>query len=366
MRIRMNLIIFSFLLFCSGCGGDNPGQGPETKPEVSLSVNPEKLSMPGKNSTETIVVTANTSWTASSDKDWCTISPVSGYSGSTAVQVTTISNAGTATREAALSFVFGEYSKSYPVQQAASAPENYVPESYRLVWQDEFNETTRRTPDTNKWYFETGAHGWGNNELQNYIDRIEGTDTCSLVSDGSLKIIAKKKGNQVISIRMNTKESWKYGYFEARMILPSGKGTWPAFWMLPLNFKNWPEDGEIDIMEEVGYRPDWVSSSVHCNTYNHAAGTQKTGEQLVGTSRTDYHVYAVEWTEDYIHGYVDGERHFSFQNDKQGDKNSWPFNQPFYLKLNLAWGGNWGGAEGVDESVLPATYRIDYVRVYQK
>ncbi len=244
----------------------------------------------------------------------------------------------------------------------------FVPEAYSLIWNDEFDglEGHAVLPQTDKWFYETGNHGWGNNELQNYIEGVHGSDTCAIVSGGTFRIIAKKKEDQILSIRINTKESWKYGYFEARLKLPQGKGTWPAYWMLPKNFKNWPADGEIDIMEEVGYRPNWLSSAIHCNAYNHAIKTEKTGEQFIATAQSDFHVYALEWTEDYIRGFVDGKCHFEFPNDKQGNKDTWPFDVPFYLKLNLAWGGNWGGAQGVDESILPATYEIDYVRVYQK
>lgn len=243
--------------------------------------------------------------------------------------------------------------------------DSFVPEGYTQVWNDEFDNGKNRLPNTDLWFYETGDHGWGNNELQNYIAGVSGTDSCAIVSGGTLKIIAKKKDNQVISVRMNTKKSWKYGYFEARLKLPQGKGTWPAFWMLPQDFKSWPLDGEIDIMEEVGYRPNWVSSAIHCNAYNHSIGTQKTGEQYIETADSDFHLYAVEWTENHIRGFVDGKMHFEFPNDKKGNKDTWPFDVPFYLKLNLAWGGNWGGAQGVDESALPALYEIDYVRVYQ-
>jgi len=170
----------------------------------------------------------------------------------------------------------------------------------------------------------------------------------------------------VISIRMNTIESWQYGYFEARLRMPSGKGTWPAFWMLPKDFKIWPLDGEIDIMEYVGYDPNVVHASVHTMAYNHAIGTQKTATKRVENAETEFHIYALEWTADRITAFIDGQQYFSFANDGRGDVNTWPFNKPFYLKLNLAWGGNWGGAQGVDESKLPATYEIDYVRVYQK
>ncbi|MDE6711925.1 MAG: glycoside hydrolase family 16 protein, partial [Alistipes sp.] len=154
--------------------------------------------------------------------------------------------------------------------------------------------------------------------------------------------------------------------FEARLKLCTGKGTWPAFWMMPKNFTSWPGDGEIDIMEEVGYNPNYVSSSIHCNAYNHPNNTQKTHEFLLATAQTEFHTYAVEWTADCLRFIFDGTEHFRFANDGKGDKNTWPFYAPFYLKLNLAWGGNWGGAQGIDEGCLPATYEVDYVRVFKK
>ena len=186
------------------------------------------------------------------------------------------------------------------------------------------------------------------------------------MSNGTLKIIAKKVGTEVLSIRMNSRESWKYGYFEARLRMPTGKGTWPAFWMLPKNFQSWPLDGEIDIMEYVGYQPNVVHATVHTQAYNHSIGTQKGTSRTIQNAETEFHVYALEWTAEKITGYVDGYAYFTFLNDNQNNKATWPFNVPFYLKLNLAWGGNWGGAQGIDPNALPATYEIDYVRVYQK
>lgn len=245
-------------------------------------------------------------------------------------------------------------------------PDIPTPAGYRLVWQDEFNDAGETLPSTAKWWYETGDNGWGNNELQDYVSGRYGDEKLALVSNGTLKIIAKKIGGKVRSIRMNTVDGWTYGYFEARLKLPSGKGTWPAFWMMPKNFKTWPGDGEIDIMEEVGYNPNRCSSSIHCNAYNHTIGTQKTNEILIATAQTEFHTYAVEWTENYLKFYFDGKLHFTFTNDKKGDYNTWPFYNPFYLKLNLAWGGNWGGAQGIDENCLPAVYEIDYVRVFKK
>lgn len=245
-------------------------------------------------------------------------------------------------------------------------PEIPTPAGYTLVWQDEFNTPGRSLPDTSKWWYETGASGWGNNEIQNYVSGRRGTDTVALVSDGTLKIIAKKVGGEVLSVRMNSVESWTYGYFEASLKLPVGKGTWPAFWMMPKNFTRWPGDGEIDIMEHVGYHPNYVSSSIHCQAYYHSIGTQKTNEIYIATAQKEFHTYACEWTEDYLKFYFDGKLHFTFQNDHKNNYDTWPFFNPFYLKLNLAWGGNWGGAMGIDESCLPATYEIDYVRVFVK
>ncbi len=250
-----------------------------------------------------------------------------------------------------------------PDNEKGATSSKYVPKGYELVWSDEFE--TGSQPGA-EWWYETGANGWGNNELQNYVAGSQGSEQLATVKDGKLTLTAKKIGDQVCSIRMNTVKGWKYGYFEARLKLPSGKGTWPAFWMMPKNFKAWPADGEIDIMEEVGYRPNYVSSAVHCKSYNHVNGTQKSKETFLETAQTEFHVYALEWTGDYIRTYVDGKELFYFANDKAGNKDTWPFDAPFYIKLNLAWGGNWGGAEGVDESVLPANYEIDYVRVYQK
>ena len=135
--------------------------------------------------------------------------------------------------------------------EPSADPDITVPEGYRLVWNEEFNKGTQ--PDLDQWYYETGGNGWGNNELQHYVAGNQGNEQLAAIKDGILSIIAKKIGETVYSIRMNTKESWKYGYFEARLKLPKGKGTWPAFWMMPKNYTAWPDDGEIDIMEVNGF-----------------------------------------------------------------------------------------------------------------
>ena len=248
-------------------------------------------------------------------------------------------------------------------------PEIPTPAGYQLVWQEEFNPTETGLPDLKKWWYETAEPGWVNNELQTYIAGRKGDIVTADVSDGTLKIRAIKDGNRVYSARVNTVEGWTYGYFEARLKLPRGKGTWPAFWMMPVTWSGWPEGGEIDIMEHVGCVPTEVSSSIHCKAYYHAIGTQKTAAKKISTVMDEFHTYALEWTPEYIKTYVDGVQLFHYNPDnysKGRNADTWPFNKPFQLKLNLAWGGDWGGMYGVDESCLPATFEIDYVRVFQK
>jgi len=257
---------------------------------------------------------------------------------------------------------------SKPASASYVEPEINTPAGYRLVWQEEFNESATGLPDTKKWWYETAEPGWVNNELQTYIAGRKGDIVTADVSDGSLKIRAIKDGNRVYSARVNTNESWTYGWFEARLKLPKGKGTWPAFWMMPATWSGWPDGGEIDIMEHVGCVPTEVSSSIHCKAYYHAINTQKTAARKIASVMDEFHVYALEWTPEYIRTYVDGELLFHYNPDdypKGRNADTWPFNKPFQLKLNLAWGGDWGGMYGVDESCLPATYEIDYVRVFQ-
>lgn len=368
----MNMTSCFFLLIAlwsaAACGANT--DTPVT-PAGELSVSPPQLTVLPQAGSATIVVTANAEWSVTSDKDWCTYMPYMGYAGSTTVKITTTTNYTGHDRIATLTFRSGALVQTYTVTQQGEELNIDTPPGYTLVWRDEFDAPrslngAAALPDPGKWWYETGAGGWGNNELQNYIPALSGSDTCAAQYDGILRITARKRNNQVLSVRMNTHESWLYGYFEARLKLPGGRGTWPAFWMMPANFTAWPDDGEIDIMEEVGYRPNYVSSTIHCKAYYHGIGTQKGAEKYVPTAETDFHVYAVEWTPDYIRGLVDGVSYFQFPNDKRGNKDTWPFNAPFYLKLNLAWGGNWGGAEGVDEAALPARYEIDYVRVFQK
>lgn len=367
----MNYYIYILFILLSACGSSNeiPNEHPDK--EISWNISPQTVSFANKGETVNIIVDSNGDWEVESNQSWLSLTPTQGYNGQTNVKLTAAANHLTEDRSAQLLFSSGDYSHPYPVSQQAGVEENFVPKGYQLVWQDEFNDKREQEgkpamPNSAKWWYETAEPGWVNNELQTYVEGVFEGDTVAAIYDGTLKITAKKKGNRVISARLNTTESWTYGYFEAKLKVPGGKGTWPAFWMMPQHFNSWPADGEIDIMEYVGYRPNVVQSSVHTTAYNHVNRTEKTATKSISNAETEFHVYALEWTADYIKGFVDGEEYFHFDNDGQNNKDTWPFYKPFYLKLNLAWGGDWGGSQGIDENKLPAIYEIDYVRVYQK
>jgi beta-glucanase (GH16 family) len=234
------------------------------------------------------------------------------------------------------------------------------------VWADEFDYNG--LPDPNRWGYDVGGNGWGNNELQYYTEnRLEN----ARVENGKLIIEARKEpwgNNEYTSARLVTrnKGDWKYGRIEAMARLPHGRGTWPAIWMLPTNwvYGSWPKSGEIDIMEYVGYDPGVVHGSIHTEAYNHVMGTQKTDTTLVPDAETNYHLYAIEWDADKIDFYVDNRIYFTFLNEHK-DYKTWPFDQAFHLLLNIAVGGNWGGAQGIDPNIWPQKMWVEYVRVYQ-
>ena len=233
------------------------------------------------------------------------------------------------------------------------------------VWQDEFDYTG--LPNSGKWGYDLGGSGWGNNEAQYYTDAI----TNAKVENGKLTITARKEslgGKNYTSTRLISKNKgdFLYGRIEVRAKLPSGRGTWPAIWMLPTDwaYGGWPKSGEIDIMEHVGYDPNKVLSTVHTETYNHSIGTQKSGGLTIPTAMTEFHNYRVDWTPYAIRAYYDDQLIFTFVNDGKGFA-GWPFDKRFHLLLNLAVGGNWGGAQGIDDTIFPASFEIDHVRVYK-
>jgi beta-glucanase (GH16 family) len=163
------------------------------------------------------------------------------------------------------------------------------------------------------------------------------------------------------------KGDWLYGRIEVKAKLPRGKGTWPAIWMLSTDWKygGWPESGEIDIMEHVGYDPGVIHGTIHTKAYNHIIGTQKEGKLTVADCMDAFHVYAIDWSENKMDFYMDDTMYHSVTRDPKDDFTGWPFDQRFHLILNQAVGGNWGGKEGIDDSIWPQRMEVDYVRVYQ-
>lgn len=242
-----------------------------------------------------------------------------------------------------------------------------------LIWSDEFDGPDKSLPDPSKWNYETGGHGWGNNEKQFYLEKsLENT----YVKDGILHIVALKKqheGSAYTSAKLNTygKFAPQYGRIEVRAKLPSGKGTWPAIWMLPNSFlertENWPLCGEIDIMEHVGKDPNMVHTTLHSELYNHTKGTQISYSERFDDVFNTFHTYAIDWTEQVIRFYIDDKLFYEVYKGQDGrvsTNEGWPFDKPYYLILNLAIGGNWGGE--VDDSIFPCEMQIDYVRMYEK
>lgn len=242
-------------------------------------------------------------------------------------------------------------------------------ENAELIWSDEF-EGDRLLGEN--WKIQTGQHGWGNNELQNYVanDNVE-------VSNGTLKITAKKvgKGQKIgdyTAARLNSTREFMYGRMEIRAKLPEhkGNGLWPAIWMLgnDLETEGWPQCGEIDIMEYVSYQPNNVHMTIHSTANNHVDGTEATSGPLALESAEEaFHTYGLLWSEEYLKFYIDDIDNikFVFQRPKRYTSDNWPFSKPFYLLMNIAVGGNWGGKQGVDDSVFPAVMEVDFVRVYQ-
>jgi beta-glucanase (GH16 family) len=251
---------------------------------------------------------------------------------------------------------------------SAAAPDapsaTSTPAGWTLVFADEFD--TQGALDPAKWGYDLGYIA--NDEKQFYTSRSENVRA----EVGNLVIEARKEAYQgyaYTSARIVTRGRFEflYGRVEVRAKLPTGNGTWPAIWMLGTNIDQvgWPACGEIDIMENVGFDPLLVHGSVHTAAYNHTIGTQKTASVAVANPWEDFHVYAIEWYADHIDLFADGQRYFTFRNEGTGPR-TWPFDRPQYLLLNLAIGGSWGGQKGIDDSLFPHRYLIDYVRIYRQ
>ncbi len=249
-----------------------------------------------------------------------------------------------------------------------------IPDGYsRLLFHDEFD--VDGLPDSRYWGYEEGYVR--NGELQYYTNARK--ENCE-IRDGILYLTARKEtegftlpdGTQptYTSGSIHTKDNVKftYGRVDVRAKLPASKGTWPAIWMMPndSHYGMWPRSGEIDIMENVGYDPDWVHFTAH--TYQHNSTTDNkhhmSAKLINPTPSEDFHIYSLEWSENKLSWFVDGRRRYTVVRTSPTWLD-WPFDKDFYLILNLAWGGGWGGQQGTDPASLPQTYEIDYVRIFQ-
>jgi beta-glucanase (GH16 family) len=256
------------------------------------------------------------------------------------------------------------------VSGASDAAHQKVNPNWKLVWSDEFDGDSL---DTTKWNYEIDGKGGGNGELEYYTDKPENIH----LENGHLLITAIKNGtdsegktHKFTSARITTKGkfSTKYGRFEARIKVPTGKGVWPAFWLMPEDstYGGWASSGELDIMEEVGDKPNTAFGTIHYG--DKWPRNVHTGDKYIlpsGILADDWHVYAVEWEEGVIRWYIDGNLYET--------QTKWytkaapfpaPFDQNFYIILNFAVGGAWPGKPSAD-TPFPQTMDVDYVRVYQ-
>ena len=246
---------------------------------------------------------------------------------------------------------------------------------WELVWADEFDS---EEIDGSKWNKLRWRPGWVNNEQQAYTDR----DINLYLDDGNLVIqsliepgyygtdyTGTTYNSDYTSGRMNTddKVSWTYGRYDIRAKLPKGKGSWPAIWMLGENISTvgWPNCGEIDIVEHVGFDDGRIHASIHTEDYNHMNNTQKSGSTFIETATDSFHIYSLEWSPTYLRYLIDNESYFFVYNGSNGDVAKWPFDEPQYIIMNLAIGGDWGAIQGIDPSAFPMKMLVDYVRVYK-
>ncbi|MDM8158477.1 glycoside hydrolase family 16 protein [Labilibaculum sp. K2S] len=247
--------------------------------------------------------------------------------------------------------------------------ESALKSDYQLVWSDEFNYTG--LPDSTKWSYDTegNSEGWGNSEAQHYtIAKKEN----AWVENGVLNIIALKEqyeGKDYTSARLNSKANWLYGKIEVNAKLPKGRGTWSAIWMMPKDWSfkdgDWPNIGEIDIMEHVGHNLGAIHASAHSKDYQWQTNTQQTDTIHIADVAEKFHSYIWEWTPEVMRAYVDDQLYFEYKNEGLG-VSKWPYIKPFYLILNVAVGGVWGSVEGIDAEAFPQTMQVEYVRIYQK
>ncbi len=240
--------------------------------------------------------------------------------------------------------------------------------TWELAWSDEFDYTG--LPDPNRWSYDVGGNGWGNQEAQYYTENREEN---ARVDGDHLIIEARREtfgGRNYTSARLVTKGKgdWTYGRIEVRAQLPFGVGTWPAIWMLPTNSPygngGWPGTGEIDIMEHVGHSPGEIYGTIHTDLYNHLDNTSQGNSIMLPEPSDGFHVYGLEWTPKKLHFSLNETVYWTYDKNLKSWQ-GWPFDRDFHLILNIAIGGTWGGIGGIDDNAFPQTMLVDYVRVYQ-
>ncbi|MGY5355520.1 family 16 glycosylhydrolase [Wenyingzhuangia sp. IMCC45467] len=351
MHIRFLFLIAIQCVFFS-CSGNSTDSGEDIS-AVELKLNSNELTM-NVGDEQTLTVTQapasneNLVWTSDNQ----VVATV--FNG-----IVTAQQSGTATITASL----GDYSAECVITVAERV--------YELVWSDEFDGNSL---NEDNWTYEINGNGGGNQEAQYYTDRSENLR----VENGLLTIEARKEsynGREYTSARIISKDKQDFAYakVEARLKVPSGRGTWPALWML--GYGGWPRAGEIDIMEHVGYEPTKFHTALHTKNKNGLTGQNFHASQDLGVNVADeFHVITMEWVEkeifgyDRIHIYVDGVKTQTFGETAQlQESEDWPFNKEFFFIINLAIGGQWGGSQGIDDTMFdnPVLYQVDYVRVYQ-
>lgn len=237
--------------------------------------------------------------------------------------------------------------------------------NYKLLWEDQFDQDGKPNPEI--WTIETGGHGFGNGEQQFYTNREKNI----FIKDGILNIVAHKEKYEHLNytsakITTEGKKSIKNGRVEVVAKVPHGAGTWPAIWFLGNQFKEvgWPSCGEIDLMEHVGHNPNVVHFSLHSKTNYFHIKNQPTKVVKLENIVNEFHEFAMDWEENQITFYLDGKEQETFIKPKDASKEQWPFSQDFYLILNLALGGTWGGL--IDDSNFPISFQIKSVKIYER
>lgn len=230
------------------------------------------------------------------------------------------------------------------------------------------DEFAGRAVSRARWRFDTArnAAGWSNHERQYY------GPANARVRGGVLTIEARVEtprrapdwgGQTYTSAKLVSRASLGFGFYEVRAKLPCGRGAWPAVWLLPAT-GTWPDEGEIDLMEMVGWDPNVVHATLHTGAFNHAKGTQRGAQTRIATSCAAYHRYQLDWRPHSITIGIDDRAYMRVADDQPGGAAAWPFTRPYQLILNLAVGGDWGGQQGIDDGAFPQAMTVDYVRYW--